>query len=324
MAGKICVPLDGTKYAEQVVPLVAEIAAKSNMSVALVSVIDPDELDVILTAGEGVPRSSDYATRGRQGMNVAQERGSSATGAMWNPAVGSPQNLSPDEAKALDQANTQARSYLFSIERWLADRGVEASSSLGFGDAEEGIVDEAARTGSTMIAMTGRSKSFWERGALGSTADHVVNAAPMPVLVFKPMDGLAEAVSVVPKTVVVALDGSKQAEQGLKPAADLARAVGAQMALVQVVKGNSEAKRGEAEQYLASVASRAGVQATTRVRSGSADEQIILCADEFDSPLIALTEHGAKSFGKWFRGSTTDKVVRNSGYPVLVSPVVDD
>jgi nucleotide-binding universal stress UspA family protein len=246
MTGKICVPLDGTKYAEQVVPLVAEIASKSNMSVALVSVIDPDELDVTLTAGEGVPQPGDYSTRGKQGMNVAQERGATATSAMWNPAAGSPQDLSPDEAEALDRASAQARGYLSSIQQWLADKGIEASSSLGFGDADDKIVDEAARTGSTMIAMTGRSKSFWERGALGSTADRVVNAAPMPVLVFKPMKGLDEAISALPKTVVVALDGSKQAEQGLKPAAELAKAVGAHMALewVEARRGGEIPRRG--------------------------------------------------------------------------------
>jgi nucleotide-binding universal stress UspA family protein len=122
----------------------------------------------------------------------------------------------------------------------------------------------------------------------------------------------------------VALDGSKQAEQGLKPAAELAKAVGAQMALVQVVRGESGSKREEAERYLEGAASRAGVQATTHVRSGDADEEIINCADEFDDPLIAVTEHGARSVRKWFRGSTTDKVIRHSGYPVLVSPVVND
>jgi nucleotide-binding universal stress UspA family protein len=322
MAGKIFVPLDGTAYAEQIVPLVAELAKKSAASVALVSIIDPEDLDVTETAGEGdlPPRGVSTAGSGA-GMNMRGEGAGGVTGMVWMAPIGSPSQLSKEEAAALDSANRETRAYLGRIEKKLGDRGISASADLGFGNPDHEIVEEAAKAGATMIAMTARSKSFWERGALGSTADRVIHASPMPVLVLKPMEGTLEHVSVVPDTVVVGLDGSKQAEGALGPAAEFAAAMGAKLALAHVLKRDNGMRREAATNYLASVAGTLKGEVVSDVVNGSADEEIILYADRFKRPLIALTKHGGGGIGKWLRGSTTDKVIRNAGYPVLVVPV---
>lgn len=318
MPQKIVVPLDGTEYAEQVVPFVQEMAKAGQLDVTLLTIIDPAELDVTETAGEGIPDSRDRGGINRSGMDLEGEGSGGLTGMVWMAPIGSPQDLSEEEAQALDEATQRANRYLSSLEQQLEDAGVNTDTRLGFGNPDTEIVEEAIRTGATMIAMSARSTTFWERGVLGSTTDRVVSGSPMPVIVFKPMEGLADAISVKPETVLIALDGSEASESSLKPAADLARAVGAKMALIHVLKRDRGRRRERAQSYLDGLKARLGGDVAVRVVEGDVDEEIIAYADELGKPVIVMTEHGGISIGRWLRGSSADKVVRNAGYPVMV------
>lgn len=323
MVEKILIPLDGTKEAEQVVPFVAEVAKSGGFGVSLLTIIDPEDLEVTETAGEGVLSASDTGTGGSAGMNLARGGTGGLTGLVWMPEVGSPADLSKEEAEVLDEANRTTREYLSSVERKLEGLGVESEVLLGFGNADREITEEAIKSGATMIAMSARSGQFWERGVLGTTTNRVIDSSPMPVIVFKPMEGLAHAVSVNPGTVVIAVDGSEQSERSIEPATKLAGQIGADVALVHVLKRDSGRRREHAEAYLKQLKEKIGSDVPTRVASGDVDEQVILFADEFEHPMIAVAEHGGISLGRWLRGSNTDKVIRNAGYPVLVIPAAE-
>jgi len=303
-----------------VVPFVAEVAKTGGFTVSLLTVINPEELDVTQTAGEGVLSAHDTGTADGAGMDLAHEGAGGTTGMVWMSEVGSPNELSQEEAEALDEANRLARAYLNGVEQKLADNNVETEVLLGFGNADKEIAEEAMRNGATMIAMAARSGMFWERGFLGTTTDRTIHASPMPVLVFKPLEGLAQAVSVTPETIVVAVDGSEQSERSVDPAVKLAGEIGAKIALVHVLKRDRGRRREHAETYLKQLAEKIGSGVEISVASGDADEEVILFADKFEHPMIAVAEHGGISIGRWLRGSTTDKIIRTSGYPVLVIP----
>lgn len=324
MAEKILIPLDGTELAEQVVPFVGEIAKAGGFDVVLLSIIDPEDLNVTETAGEGVLSGRDTGTGGSgTGMNMSHRGVGGATGMVWMAPLGSPSDLSDDEASALDEANQSTRDYLSAVEKKLEALGVNTDTRLGFGNADHEITDEAIKSGATLIAMSARSARFWERGALGTTTNRVIDGSPMPVLVFKPMEGLAKAVTVNPETVVVAVDGSEESEKSIDPAVKLASAIGARLALIHVLKRDRGRRREHAEAYLKQLKERIGGEIETSVVSGNVDDEVILFADEFNHPMVAVAEHGGISLGRWLRGSNTDKVIRNSGYPVLVIPHTD-
>lgn len=324
MAEKILIPLDGTSEAEQVVPFVGEIAKSGGFNVSLLSVIDPEDLDVTETAGEGVLSSRDTGTGGSgAGMDLSHEGVGGTTGMVWMSEVGSPADLSKDEAEALDVANQTTREYLYEVEKKLEAMGVNTDVLLGFGNADREIAEEAIKSGATMIAMSARSGHFWERGALGTTTNRVIHASPMPVLIFKPLEGLSHAVSVNPDTIVIAVDGSEESERSVAPAVKLASEIGAKVALVHVVKRDRGRRREHAEAYLKQLKEKIGGEIETKVASGHVDDEVILFADEFDRPMIAVAEHGGISVGRWLRGSSTEKVIRNAGYPVLVIPNAD-
>lgn len=324
MAEKILIPLDGTAEAEQVVPFVGEIAKSGGFDVTLLTIIDPEGLDVTQTAGEGVLSARDTGTGGTgAGMDVSGQGTGGTTGMVWMAEIGSPADLSKEEAEALDEANAASRQYLSNVEKTLEGMGVNTDTLLGFGDPDREIAEEAIRSGATMIAMSARSGSFWERGALGTTTDHVISESPMPVLVFKPLEGLAHAVTVNPDTVVIALDGSESGERSIKPAVDLAGKIGAKIALVHVLRRDRGRRREQAEAYLKQTSAKIGGDVVTRVASGKIDDEVILFADEFEHPMIVVAEHDGISIGRWLRGSNTDKVIRSAGYPVLVIPNAD-
>ncbi len=324
MAEKILIPLDGTPEAEQVVPFVGEVAKSAGFEVSLLSIIDPEDLDVTETAGEGVLTARDTGTAGSgAGMDVSHEGAGGTTGMVWTAEIGSPADLSEEEAQALDEANTSTREYLYEVEKKLEAMGVTTEVLLGFGNADREIAEEAIKSGATMIAMSARSGAFWERGMLGTTTNRVIDASPMPVLVFKPLEGLAHSVTVNPDTVVVAVDGSEASERSIDPAVKFAGEIGAKLALVHVLKRDRGRRREHAEAYLKGLKEKIGGEVATSVASGNVDEQVILFADEFDHPMIVVAEHGGISLGRWLRGSSTDKVIRNAGYPVLVIPNAD-
>lgn len=320
MPEKILIPLDGSEYAEQVVPFIGEVAKAGKFDVALLSIIDPEDLNITETAGEGIPSSRDTGTTGREGMDMANRGTGGLTGQVWMTPIGSPSDLSPEEADAMDNANRITAEYLSNVEQKLEAMGINTTTVLGFGNADIEIAEEAIKSGATMIAMSARSTMFWERGVLGSTTDRVINSSPMPVMVFKPMEGLEKAVSVKPQTVVIAVDGSRESERSVDPAVKFARAMGAKIALVHVLKWDRGRRREQAEVYLRQLKERIGGEVETSVLSGKVHDEVILYADRFDDPVIVVAEHGGVSIGRWLRGSNTDKIIRDSGYPVLVVP----
>lgn len=318
MPEKILVPLDGSEYSEQVVPFVREVAKAGKMKVVLLTVIDPADLSVTETAHEGELSPRDIGTGDGTGMDLAGEGYGGLTGMVWSAPIGSPAELSPGEGRALDEANNAAQRYLMSVEPKLASAGVDTETLIGFGNPDIQIAEEAMKSGSTMIAMSARSTHFWQQGVLGTTTDRVGSASPMPVIVLKPMEGLSKAISVKPDTVVVPLDGTEQSEAAIEPSVAFAAAMGAKIALIHVLRRDDAKRREHAERYLRRIKAKIGQDIATRVTVGKVDEEIILYADEFSHPMIALTEHGGVSIGRWIRGSSADKVVRNAGYPVMI------
>ncbi len=64
--------------------------------------------------------------------------------------------------------------------------GIVTSTEVVNGDAAEGILACAKRCGVDLIAMTTHGRSGLSRWWLGSVADKIVHASPVPVLLVRP------------------------------------------------------------------------------------------------------------------------------------------
>ena len=150
--------------------------------------------------------------------------------------------------------------------------------------------------------------------------------------------------------ILVPLDGSALSERALAMAHHLARSSDPSLHLLHVIALRAELEalhssgdesmtvlemardaarrlreaqtaRGQAYlQGLAAQLQHAGLQVTTALREGAADEQIVAYAQEHAIDLIIMSSHGHSGVKRLFLGSVTDRVIRAGQTPVLVVP----
>jgi nucleotide-binding universal stress UspA family protein len=138
------------------------------------------------------------------------------------------------------------------------------------------------------------------------------------------------------KRVLVALDGSPSCESVLRFLLEIAGPLDMTVMLLhvlepvppQVLDANPkvivedvEARRRDAEEYLAPIAAalRAqGVDTSWAVRRGRPADEILAAAKESSAELIAMATHGRTGLGRLLFGSVAEAVLRHAPVPVFL------
>jgi nucleotide-binding universal stress UspA family protein len=211
--------------------------------------------------------------------------------------------------------------------------GSVAQARLSEGGASEEIVALAEEIGDGLIAMGSRGRGRIRRLLMGSVSDAVVRHAHCPVLVvrWKPV--------VFPAKILLATDGSGEAELASRTAADLAQRTGSELHLVHVGSlvthgAGSGVQVGplpgvhqdeldrQAEGLLEAEVERmksSGIEvAEAHLRRGRADEEVIVLAEETGADLIVVGSKGLGGVRRALMGSVSDSVVRHAHCPVMV------
>lgn len=187
----------------------------------------------------------------------------------------------------------------------------------------------AAAEGARAIAIASHGRSGMKAAVVGSVADRVVRGSRVPVL-FVP--GLGPALSLGEKPVLIAVDGSPEAEQGLDLGREVAKALGATVTMVRAYSlpppvgiefgyyhpDLITSLREGAEEYLVATA-KPGER--TLVVLGSAAAAIDQVANDIDAGLVVMTSHGKNFAARVALGSTTDRVMHSVRRPLLIVPV---
>ena len=163
---------------------------------------------------------------------------------------------------------------------------------------------------------------------VGSVADKVVRAAKVPVLVIPGLGAPAEPVLT---PMVVALDGSEEAEGALAMARRLAQPGGGQLVLVRSyglprLRGAdfeyfpaempATLEKGETE-YLYGVAEEGDEKVVVQ---SEPSEAIRNAADRYDAKLVVMSSSGKGLAGRLALGSTTDRILHSLHRPLLIVP----
>ena len=148
MYRKILVPLDGSELSERALPHIAKLAQGGESEVVLYRVCEPP---VIL---------ADYPADLRTA---------------WEDHV----------RQETAHIQEQCRIYLDDVQGKLAKSGLKVTVAAGVGKAPEQIIDYAVQIGADVIVMASHGRSGIVRWAYGSTADRVLKASPIPVLLIK-------------------------------------------------------------------------------------------------------------------------------------------
>jgi nucleotide-binding universal stress UspA family protein len=144
---RILVPLDGSEFARQALPLATELATRANAELILLQAIDP----VI----ELYPRMRSLS------------------------------RPTPQNAEMMELLHWHARLDLEALAEQLRVRGLRVKTSSVNGHAAEVIIDEAARRGVDLIVMATHGYSGLKRWALGSVAHQLLHTATMPLALVR-------------------------------------------------------------------------------------------------------------------------------------------
>jgi len=284
----LLIPLDGSGFAEQALPIAIEIAQAARASVRLALVHQP---------------------------------------------------VSPS-TKARLAALKAERGYL----RQVATRVKELTGSKVTGVTLHGPVAATLReyidvTGADLVVMTTHGRGMLERAWLGSVADALLRTVEVPMLLVRPRKEGPPTAGLKVSRMLVPLDGSPLSEQIIPPAVAMARLLGAEVSLVQLVepvKLPSEFPPGitdfdpdlttlreeQARDYVDSLAStlRADglrVNGASGVTPSVASGLLQLAHDPAVG-MVALATNGRGGLRRALLGSVADKLIRGADRPVLV------
>jgi nucleotide-binding universal stress UspA family protein len=310
MLRHIVIPLDGSPFGEHALSLAVTLARKTDALLHLVHVIPPPAAEMI-----EAPFYIDTAL----------------------------------EARLRDHQHAVQKALLQRVCRRVSEEGhVRAEAVILDGEVAETVADYAARREADLIIATTHGRGPLARFWLGSVTDYLVRNARVPVLLVHPRTEPLNLTADVPmRRIVVALDGTALSEQILAPASELARATGAVVQLVRVVKpvfvtgypaletaslareadallaqiqAAQKQLEQEASKYLelkATALREKGLTVQTRVDAAETPASAIL-EEAKSADAVAVATHGRGGLTRLVLGSVADKVIRGSTVAVLV------
>ncbi len=133
------------------------------------------------------------------------------------------------------------------------------------------------------------------------------------------------------KRILAPTDFSELSAQGVRYACKLAKDLGAQVIVLNVVildesnvvgKGEIAAHKERLGEFTSKLVGRRGDDLKIRevVLSGQAYAAIVDCAEREHADLIVISSHGRSGLSRMLIGSVTDKLLRGAACPVLVVP----
>jgi len=132
------------------------------------------------------------------------------------------------------------------------------------------------------------------------------------------------------KKILAPTDFSELSAEGVRYACHLARDVGAQVIVLNVIvldesnttgKGEMERHKQRLEEFVGkTISHRADLKIREVVVAGQPYGAIVNCAEHEKVDLIVMSTHGRGGLSRMLIGSVTDKLLRSATCPVLVVP----
>ncbi len=227
------------------------------------------------------------------------------------------------------------------VERVTATGGSVAQAHLRTGPVgrpDEQIVALAEEAGAGLIVVGSRGLGGLKRLLLGSVSESVVRHAHCPVLVVRgDREGrpAGDDEGVFPTRILLAVDGSEEAERAAVIALELAEKTGSELHLVHVgveyhllvhdyVKTSEyeqikEDRRKVLGEQVELIEGRGGAVAGAHLRMGDrVDVEVVDLAEELEAGLVVVGNRGLGRMERSLLGSASGSIVRHAHCPVLV------
>jgi len=302
MYRSIMVPLDGSPFSEQALPVAIALAKRCAARLHLVHV-----------------RTGSRPVRGRAGVRCDPERDYlDAIAARTSDELSDSVSfaLLADTIAGVSYSNPPRRAIADVLRSYVREHGIE------------------------LVVMTTHGRGGLSRAWLGSVADSFIRQSSVPVLLIRPEEkDRARVRRTAARHILIPLDGSEAAERVIEEAIKFGKPTDARYSLLRVVTPVSviadfgppsalfddptlSDRRREAVEYVSRLAERLSDEghdvAGAVVIAPSAASAITEYAEAHDTDLIAIGTRGLGGPQRLLLGSVADKVVRTSKQPILV------
>jgi nucleotide-binding universal stress UspA family protein len=343
MFQRILIPLDGSRRAEDAIPVAASIARSTGGSIVLLRAVTS------LIDATWYP-SNPLAWYPPNPLDRRE------FGPVWDPTDPSGR---PEQVLNTDIAS--AKEYLTEVALSYELEGIETSSEVLPGDPAQAIFSVASTLKVDLIVMSSRGETGLKRWLLGSVAQKVARHSPIPVLVLR---GGAEKLDRVQRRgrqavrILVPLDESPTSEVALLPAAQLSAALSTPMhgmlhlARILPLPASEDKQKEEiataakafaiteAKSYLHTIEQQLqkgdaikGIAPNLEVTTSVVVDtdiagRLIRMAEHGEKKedgsiagqcdIIAMATHGRGGIGRWLVGSITERVLESTSLPLLI------
>lgn len=241
------------------------------------------------------------------------------------------------QAKLDEYAKNEARATLDTeVSKLRAIGGEIFGSHAAVGRADAKILWIAEDLGAGLVVIGSRGLGPLRRALMGSVSESLVRHHPGSVLVTR---GRAGGNYRLPGRILLALDGSGEAEAATRVAVDISNATGSELHVVHTMETQPQSlysalgtrkvweealdhSKREARAWVDRQAERVeaegGKVKDAHLRFGQPDAEIVKLGDELDAALIVVGSRGLGSMARALVGSVSDSVVRHACGPVLV------
>jgi nucleotide-binding universal stress UspA family protein len=285
MYSKILVPLDGSRFSEQILPYARCFADAYGSPVELLRITDPD-----IRPPFWPPESSDAYLK-----KIVDKYFADAAPASIAEDVGAPAAVIVDRAK-LDPSCLIA----------MATHGMSGARRWLLGSVTSKVVQTAANPLLLIRPSDGAELSTPIR----------------PSRIFVPLDGSGLAEKTLPHAVALAKRLNLEIHLMRVYSLPADAYVVADGVIAQGPEPYREELEKEAETYLAGKVAEiraAGVERVVAiVAQGNAADEISDLARKTPNSLIAMSTHGRSGIGRWMLGSVAEKVIQIAPVPVLL------
>jgi nucleotide-binding universal stress UspA family protein len=212
------------------------------------------------------------------------------------------------------------------VGRIEASGGEVGGAHFRVGSPAAEIVAQAEELGVGMVVLGSRGLGAMRRTLMGSVSDSVVRHAPCPALVVR-----GESLA-FPTKILLATDGSEEANLAASTAAELAKGTDSELHVVHVGSfvptflAATEEEPGQAareahktlDDEVGRIEAADGTVAQAHLRFGGAPEEVVALAEDVGAGLIMMGSRGRGGIRRALLGSVSERVVRHAHCPVLI------
>ncbi|MFB6202551.1 MAG: universal stress protein [Halorhabdus sp.] len=206
---------------------------------------------------------------------------------------------------------------------------VEHSTDVVQGSPAETIVEYASEYDYDLLVMATHGREGLSRYLLGSVTEKVVRLSDVPVLTTRMQE--RDTFTFPYDRLLIPTDGSEASRRAAEHGLDLAAALNATVDVLSVVEtaalgpdvrstvttGDFDQGARQAVADVATMADERGVEATTHVETGSADEGILAAIDDHGCQAVVMGTTGRRGVDRILLGSVAEKTVRSAPVPVM-------